>query len=1141
MKLIFLFTVICLFQLIFTSNPCSLINVKSFEPKEIIFNSDLDNSPCVYFPFENYYKGNIILKLQKSNSFSSLVYIYENESEINFDEKEKDFKNYLLKMNIGKDIFKEKKLEEMKKLKYFFIIYEHSYKFSDVLTIYNDNFTEGNYYELYDIIINNSLLLNYKYPYSKSNPIIIHFNNKNDNGIKYLKYQFSSLANNTLSMFIYENKIEENNIIEEIMDKEENSNIINLKSEKDYYIKIINQNEIQLIFDFLSNKFINIINPTYQQNFITNSEHYYYISKETKDNNTMNEITIKFDRTNLYDLPMKLLINKCSKNTDEELDKCLTIIPKESVGVIKRDSKVPYIYHIYYSFENENFIVFNIQIEVEHLEVYQAFRLDNTPSFTNIDNKESEFKIFDVLTYLHPQYFKVNLNSLQNEKFKIVLYINDTSTTQIFFGNNMMTPSMIDTKPDLVMEDKILVLDSDDKDLMNLLRDNKYIMVMIYSPWLLAPLHFEVLFMDNIYYQFYYLKGNNRPFDSPIKIQLNSPLQKFYLFGKYNSISEDIIFNEVIYGKINSLSKRISEGHLSEILFDKSVGEKLDIWKILNDKIDIIEITCSTPSLAYIHFVNKSFDYSGDNTLNEGIQKWIYMKKGSGIVFHFSEHFQFSGSLNLEVVVVSKKEEQEIKIEINNEEYSIDSNIDSHIFRYYLENPQEKIIKLNGTGEESLLRLTIGLPNSTSSEKLLDDISYIKEYNISNKFLSKKMINKITNKNNENAVICYSSNFAKYKLLYFPINENCFVLSGGQTVNIDIFNPFNKYLENDNKLFSVNDSYYFFSQVIDKDLEKNIEFSSSEELMADYIDIDSKEITGINPSKQGIKPIKLQTLEKENYKLFIQISITNSVKEKLISEENSYKLKLSTDSIIKEGKISSDEKRLFILTNDPLVDSYLEFNTNKNYEIKYILSKIENYNFIINQNYSLEFLEKSKNKYSIKFRPLIKNESIKYNLFFSFNNNNDFSSIINLKDKLSNKGGDIIIYSLDKNSNADFIELELPEEITEQINKRKNDPWKINILAEQKDNYELIMNYDTLKYKSREKENERKLKIIIMTVSIILMAAIIIIIIILCFLKKKRKADEELEKINPFAVSMGEQKEGESDGEGDEKKKELLY
>ena len=158
-KLFFLFLYFSFFNHI-SSYPCKEITVIPFTPTQISIIKNTTN--CVMFSFNNKIEGNIILKLAKSNSFTSKIYIYDDKESIHFNETF-EFDNYKYQYQIGREFYKEKKLENMLVQNYYIVIFEPYFYFNDELIIYNDKFSKDNYYEISNIKNNDIKELNFKY------------------------------------------------------------------------------------------------------------------------------------------------------------------------------------------------------------------------------------------------------------------------------------------------------------------------------------------------------------------------------------------------------------------------------------------------------------------------------------------------------------------------------------------------------------------------------------------------------------------------------------------------------------------------------------------------------------------------------------------------------------------------------------------------------------------------------------------------------------------------------------------------------------------------------------------------------------------------------------------------------------------
>ena len=108
-KLVLLFVIFTLFNISLSSNDCQKITVNPFEPTQIQISEENNKAKCVYFSYDNPIFGDVIIKFSKGNSYSSYIYIYEDESIISKNANSPDFVNYINKFQIGYDFFKEKK------------------------------------------------------------------------------------------------------------------------------------------------------------------------------------------------------------------------------------------------------------------------------------------------------------------------------------------------------------------------------------------------------------------------------------------------------------------------------------------------------------------------------------------------------------------------------------------------------------------------------------------------------------------------------------------------------------------------------------------------------------------------------------------------------------------------------------------------------------------------------------------------------------------------------------------------------------------------------------------------------------------------------------------------------------------------
>jgi len=1127
--LIFIFSLIII-KVSLQLNPCQEITIKPYESNQVIIKR-LDTSKCSYFSFDNPTEGNIILKLTKSNSFTSYIYVYASKDEIDFNKETNEFVNFLKKYHIGEDFFKELKIENLEKKTYYILIYEQSYNFNDELIIYNDNFTQNNYYELNQISNPQKNELNFKYEYNNESPIIIHFKTNADK-IKYLNYQLINInQNGKTSIYILEGNLENGEKKENVENIREKSNYISLKSDTDYYIKIINDGEINIILEFLDSKILKV-NPEdiFQKEFITQNEYYFYIEKDlvVENDEYFNEFTVKLDAVNLNNLAFGISTNVCNDNSEQELIKCINDIDSSKKTIIKRDIDIPYIYHVYYSFNNQKYIVIKIQNK-KSLEYKQRFILESSGGNDLIDNK-SEKVYTNNKGYLYPVYLNVSISDINDENNKnknrlLIINTNTTSAIKIFYNDNTFKKENIDINKNeyIKIENYFYGFDFNEEKTKNLFENRKYFTVLIYSPWESSPISFQLTFINNNEHNFKYILDQKRPSNSQIEVNLKSINEKYYFIGQYNENSTDILFNEVIYGKISAKYKVFDmNDKISRIIFnDTANGYNFQDWISIGNRIDIIEITCLSPALVYMHCVEDKAIKINDIILDKGSQNYIFLNNTNTYNLMLSDDLKKSTNVNVEVFLVSQISEQLIDIKINEENTTLSK--DKTYLRYNTNDKYLESCVIKGRGKATLIRIKIGI--NTDDKK----IAFYKEYKKSEeKKISTKINININNKNNQNVKLCYTFNFEEGKYIHLPKNENCFELNKNEKTTISMYNPWNKYLENNNKLYLDSDSYYLVIYAEDESIMGNLEFKDEEEFIEINNELKENEFININKTQNNI----VKSSQKENQMILIQFSpISNNISD---SENDKYIIKSQFDEIIQEGKIYSKNNRTYVAFNDQMIDSYLvlDIHNNKKYDIKYSVFSNEN-NITeenINDDYNIELINANQEMPYVKFKPLLKKKDIEYSIYISFDKSFDLSSITNLM-KLESNENKLYIMTKSINSGDDFIKFDLNSDISNLINNKK---WSLNVLAKEKEKYNIFMNYDMIEggeNKDEGEKGENKDNGEGTSVGIIIIWILIVIIILAgayaayYFLYKKRfkKTDELLKDIDDVTLSMEDQ------------------
>ena len=1130
-KFFYIFIVVFLLKESLLSNPCSKIEIKPFMSNEIYI--ERNTTKCSYFTFDNPSEGNIILKLAKSNSFTSIIYIYESEDKISYNSKEELMENYLEKFHIGEEFFKEKKLENMKMGTYYFVIFENDFYFKDELIIYNDKFDQNNFYELNTIETNQKNEFNFKYEYTNNNPILIHFK-VSSSDIKYLNYQFVNCnTNGKVSFYIYENNLETGEQIEKVEDQKENNNYLSLKSGTDYFVKIITDGEINLIFDFLDTKVMKITpDDIFQKELITLNDYYFFIEKELvfENDEYFNEFTIKLDSTNLEYLPFEVIINTCEKNSEDELIKCIDAVDLIPKTIIKRDIDIPYIYHIYYSFNGLNNLVIKI-MNKKSLEKKQRLIIEASGGNDLVDSKHD--KVFtDNKGYLYPVYLNVSIDLINDEFNKnksriLFVYTNTTSAIKVFFNDNTFKKESLEINSDeyVTIDNYVYGFDFNKDEVKQLFGNRKYFTIMIYCPWESSPISFQLTFINDNIHNFNYVLDNKRPLQTPIKVSLNAPNEKYYFIGQYNTYDTDILFNEIVYGKVIAKYKYFNGNEkLSRIIFnDTADGYNFNGWTPIHTRIDIIEIISLSPTLLYMHFIEDNAIKINDIILEEGSQNYIFLNNTNFYNIALSNTLKRKKNINIEVSIVSKIKDQSIGVIINNDTFTLNLN-ENNLFRYNTKEETLENFGIQGMGKPTTVRIKIGAGLDNKN------IAYCREYKKSTENkneISQKIDIDITNKNNKKVKLCYTMNFVGEELIYDPKNENCFELNKNEKTTLTMYNPWDKYLKNENNLFTDTDSYYIMIYIEDSSLKDNLEFKSNEEIIKFNAEYEESKYISISNKETNV--IKSSLKEEQN--ILIQFSpVDNLNKNNNENIEDKYFIKSKFGDIILEGKIYSKNNRTFVAYNDLLIDSYLEFDiqSDNKYEVKYNYFSNKNnlYEEIINTNYSIQLINDGDSEY-VKFRPLIKGKNIDYYLYISLKTDNDLSKVSNLK-SLENDKKNTYILHININTDLEFSKIDITSEISKEI---KSKEFLLNILAEEKESYNICMSYDVIKVKENSQKKEEKEKGG-SSVGKVFLALFIIILIGACaygayyFIKKKRNKDDALlDDINDVNLSMEDQTE----------------
>ena len=151
----------------------------------------------------------------------------------------------------------------------------------------------------------------------------------------------------------------------------------------------------------------------------------------------------------IYYFGLIILTSTCENNSEEELLKCITNGETGQKSVLKRDIDIPYIYHIYYSFNNKDYLIIKISNN-KNFKQKQRLIIEASGGNELIDEKHE--KIFaNNKGYLYPVYLNISIatiNSDYNNNKNRILFINTntSSALKIFFNDNSFKDTDIEFK-----------------------------------------------------------------------------------------------------------------------------------------------------------------------------------------------------------------------------------------------------------------------------------------------------------------------------------------------------------------------------------------------------------------------------------------------------------------------------------------------------------------------------------------------------------------------------------------------------------------------------------------------------------------------------------------------------------------------
>ena len=119
-----------------------------------------------------------------------------------------------------------------------------------------------------------------------------------------------------------------------------------------------------------------------------------------------------------------------------------------------------------------------------------------------------------------------------------------------------------------------------------------------------------------------------------------------------------------------------------------------------------------------------------------------------------------------------------------------------------------------------------------------------------------------------------------------------------------MYNPWDKYLINNNKLYTDNDSYYMIIYAEDNSFLGKLEFNSQEEFIDLNSELKQNELISFKNKQNNL----IKSSKEQNKMILIQFSSKSNNNQ---VNEDKYIIKSQYDEIIQEGKIYNKNNRTY--------------------------------------------------------------------------------------------------------------------------------------------------------------------------------------------------------------------------------------
>ena len=637
---------------------------------------------------------------------------------------------------------------------------------------------------------------------------------------------------------------------------------------------------------------------------------------------------------------------------------------------------------------------------------------------------------------------------------------------------------------------------------------------------------FKATFFEKADNMKYYISENlnGRALNVPIILPINSCVEPFYFIFNYNKVEESRFLHiENIFGELSTIkfSNQFNEDNWYDIIDNMKIIEGNDYYIIEQSRyhIDVVEISCKTPSLLNIYYTDpiaskkENLDISDISIIDlyPGTTQILTFKTGLSGEFFYSFNIieQYNSPIIRALFEDGELPMTKNGIFIKKSEANYNSLILSN--NNFSGTTPTKIFFKFGISLISFTKIENDIYNLQTNNRTSNLFVYI--FPSGEDRLNYTKVDLTLGTTFENVKVCFSINFGFF---LDPSLQNCFFVGKAYPSNFSVLNPYLMY-----KNYYINEEFNkLYVSLKTEDINQNITIIPTlSKYKTNYRNIEGfgNSILISNKTESTI----LTTVENENKYIFVQIESCTFDTNIEYEFKNAY----NSSSLGEIGNIQPNTKSFYINIDNIKLDIELVLRGNNEFKayVKHesLYDKYQPTVKDIEITYDI-------NESILYFTQPIEGEDFNYTIFIDkFGNllrkNYSLCSYLEMN-KLSNYS--IEINSKEKN-NSVFLDLNKSE-------LEGSESFDVLILAEQVNNGKLVILSDISSYdlspddeKEEEEEEEKKEEEeiipdeeneenrngkskIFMIVGFTILGVLIFITILVVFIIKRRKKKEIL-------------------------------